>query len=631
MTSVIKKLITTMLILFSVCVTTWSADIVFPKQISAPPGRFAEINFPDGVTAAVEIPIGWTAGDSEENCFISLNNTEVCFRYERAGGLTPCQWLNLASPYIDAPGDADTKINMVPFSIHLPNGGSAAGCRGRIISPRFKTVNYRLLIYAGDGRFYSLSTTPVYWNKEGDARFIEGFEQQLLQMEESIVLKSTGTPAEAITPEPDVRDEMKKGAKAAAVERAENWEKDSGHKKVQVEEVTLSEKEIDQRNEMKETVRLERKLLSAPTVVINQKDKNEQVSKTLNKRPVFSEIKESVRGLAQKPYVRSEYLIKADKMRLKGLLQEAREEYSALLPSFQYDAVLGLGDVAMAEGDLGAAEKQYEVASRLDPHQPHAFNGLGSVALAKGSTVDALKYFDRAKELDNNNPGTFVNIGWMALTMGKMNDAEAFFMKALAMKPDLDTAAGAVNGLTTVSFNYGEYDEAIQWNSSLLSIFPDYPEARANLVQAYMMKGDGDSAAGEARRLELVSQRIPPVVVLAGRAYLMAGMLEIAADRLCRYSDPEMVQYMPSVVPDCVNALEKSARGPEAAEILSKAAAADDATPEIIVMMAKRLHMEGETVKASQLISAAIKKFPDDRSLKDMYQELKKKLKKSKR
>lgn len=592
---------------------------------------FADVSFPDGVTATVEIPIGWTAGEDKENCFIALNGASVCFRHERSGGLTPCQWLNLASPYIDAPGDAKTRIDLIPLTVRLPNSANAAACRGRIISPRFKTINYRMIINAGDGWFYSLSTTPVYWNKEDDARFVEGFEQQLRELEDSIVLKKAAATEEKKIDEPktDIREEYKTGARAAAVERVEPKEKspEKSAGNVKVKEARLTDKEKLEIEKKKETAQLEKKLLTAPAVEIASVGRPENQPEALTRRPVFSEVKNNARFINTKPFDRSEFLINADRLRLKGLLQEAREEYSALLPSFQYDSILGLGDVAMAEGDMDAAKKQYEAASRIDPNLPHAYNGLGSVALAAGDANGALKYFQKALELDESAPGTYVNLGWAALTRGKLYEAETLFMKALALKPDLDAAAGAINGLTTIAFNYNEYDEAIRWNSSLLTMFPDYPEARANLVRAYMMKGDGESAAGEARRLESVAQRIPSVITLAGKAYMMAGMLDIAADRLCRYADPTFVQYMPEVVPDCVNNLEKIARAPEALDILAKAAAVDGAQPEIFLMLGSRIDGEGDPAKALETVSAALKKYPDNQQLKDMYMELKKKVK----
>lgn len=563
------------------------------------PPRYGVAKFPNGSEISVKLPIGWTLGGCE-NCFKALNGIVLKLKMERAGGLAPCLWLNLAAPYIDAPGDRGARVDAIPLVVNKSTGADVVACRGRIVSPKYRLASYRMLANAGDDMLYSIETETIYWDGEITDRSLAGFEQQFTELAESVIIKE--------------RAAEKRAAKEAAKKKPGEKKKPrtTAAAKTPKSSNLISGDDLKSRAAVEKEKSLEDKLLSAAG-----RDAN---GEKISRRPNFKAIKESLKN-APKQMERPEQLLAADRLRLRGKLAEAKEAYTALMSTRRYDAALGLGDVAMSQGDLETARKQYMLAMKLEPNLPHAYNGLGAVAMSKDNDAAALKYFEQSLQMDRNNPSALVNLGWMALKKLRTIDAETFFMKALAMKPDLDVAAGAVNGLTAVSFNYGDYEAALNWNRSFLNIFPEYPEARANMVVAHMNMGNGEGAEAEARKLEEVSDRIPPVVILAGRAYLMNKKPGVAADRLCRYTDPARAQYIPEAIPDCVNALEQIAKGPEALEILKKSATPKLVTPGIAIMLSERLSADGEYAEAMNILNMATKKFPENPVIESAQEE----------
>lgn len=78
-------------------------------------------------------------------------------------------------------------------------------------------------------------------------------------------------------------------------------------------------------------------------------------------------------------------------------------KWQSLLQSNRDWLAIELGDKALAQGDLAAAERQYRQAQTLDSSNSYALAGLGDVAMARKNSADAEQLWLRALRLDAGN------------------------------------------------------------------------------------------------------------------------------------------------------------------------------------------------------------------------------------
>ncbi len=346
----------------------------------------------------------------------------------------------------------------------------------------------------------------------------------------------------------------------------------------------------------------------------------EAVNRKRSGRPDFDKIKAEAANY--KPKVRADALLEADYMRLTGKLDDAEKAYKKLMPDNEYDALVGLGDVAISRMNYEAASTFYTKAKELDPERPDAYNGIGSVELLKGNTEEAKKLYWKAMEKDPQDPNNLSNLGWLAFRRGLWSDAESYFMKTLAREPGPDAAVSAINGLTEVSFHYGEYENVVAWNKSMLSHFPEYPEGHANLLRAYLALGQVDDAVSEAAIIEKIRPGARGTAILAGRAYYAAGRYGDAAARLCPFvSDGGTGLGLDDTVL-CAESLKNTDQLSPAIAIMTRAIAAPDANSSHYILLAQYLQAQGNSSDAIKIVNQGIIRFPDNIDLKKMRDSL---------
>jgi len=518
----------------------------------------ATLRFNDGVTAEISLPGGWRLGD-DGRCLVSGDGIETCARTGRAGGMDACEWIEAAGRFMDAPNDRQLVIRKQ--ELEMPGG--TTGCIGKITSPRQSSIYHRVA-FVQDENVYSLSTPPLPLDTDSQR---EQFQASLKEIAKSYRFSGEDEVA-AIRP---------------------------------VEPV--------------EPARPEQPVLEP---VAEQAPGRPETGAAA--RPDFNRLKEEYSGYT--PVKRAEKLLEADRARLAGHLENAEAMYREIKTDNPYDALVGLGDVEMARNRLDDAENFYGQARELDPDRAAAYNGLGAVSFMRGNMESAGEKYGVALEKGGGDPDTHANLGWLALGMGELVEAERHFMTALAMKPGPDAAASATNGLTAISFHYGEPEKALAWNVSLLQWLPSYPEARANLVRVFLMTGRPEDAAAEAKRLENLAPGAPGTKILAGRAYFHAGRYPDAAGRLCSLLEHGTEAAEGKDYIYCAESLDRTGEPARAAEILELSIERGTATADQYLVLARILEESGRGPEAAEKLHRAVEDFPGDARLADKLKEI---------
>lgn len=117
------------------------------------------------------------------------------------------------------------------------------------------------------------------------------------------------------------------------------------------------------------------------------------------------------------------------------------------------NALVGLGQVKLAEGDVaGAIDKLEAAGQRQDDFQVHL--ALGTARLRVGKHADAAKALRRALAFDPKNPDAQSALGQALLALGQLEEAEGMLSAAMQSRPD--TATAIALGFTLIKLGQAE-------------------------------------------------------------------------------------------------------------------------------------------------------------------------------
>jgi tetratricopeptide (TPR) repeat protein len=201
-----------------------------------------------------------------------------------------------------------------------------------------------------------------------------------------------------------------------------------------------------------------------------------------------------------------------------------REEQLALdLRGGQYaQAFVGLGDIALARNDPGAAVAQYNSAIKLDSTLTAAYLGVGRASAAAGNWAVAQAHFRDAVRSNPNSPDAHLWLGEALLRQSDPNAAIGEYARAIALKPNFPEA---YFGLAQAQIAIGQYDPARKNLDSALVLKPNYADALLLGGKLYEQQGN-DTAA-----IQSYSAAINANDKLAEPSYRRA-LLYIRHDRL---------------------------------------------------------------------------------------------------
>lgn len=102
----------------------------------------------------------------------------------------------------------------------------------------------------------------------------------------------------------------------------------------------------------------------------------------------------------------------------------------------EYQALIGLGAVAQAQGNLDTAIVDYQHAIRVAPRLRDAYLSLGTLYLPHGEYAQAAPYFEKAVEGDRYDVSAAYLLGTCWMKLGKFTQAAQVFHAAREVDPE---------------------------------------------------------------------------------------------------------------------------------------------------------------------------------------------------
>jgi len=159
-------------------------------------------------------------------------------------------------------------------------------------------------------------------------------------------------------------------------------------------------------------------------------------------------------------------------------------------------ALIGLGQVKLAEGDAaGAIEKLEAAALREDDFTVHL--ALGTARLRQGKHADAVRELRRALAFDPKNPDAQSSLGQALLGLGQLEAAEEMLSSAMQSRRDSSTAIAL--GFTLVKL--GQAERALNVLGDVLNRDPLAAPALLAFGMAHERLGHTAEALTSYRRL----------------------------------------------------------------------------------------------------------------------------------
>jgi tetratricopeptide (TPR) repeat protein len=162
---------------------------------------------------------------------------------------------------------------------------------------------------------------------------------------------------------------------------------------------------------------------------------------------------------------------------------------------------VGHGNVLqLRDHDLDGAEREYRMALRLNaqnfrpirPIEYDAYVGLGQVALLRGHEAEALDYFEKAVHLLPNFGFAYQVLGSVYFPRGDYARAAGYFQLAVRSNP-LETSTRFYLG--TCLRKIGQPREAAEQFHAAREVDPEYSQAYTAEAAALEAAGDKASAA----------------------------------------------------------------------------------------------------------------------------------------
>ena len=170
----------------------------------------------------------------------------------------------------------------------------------------------------------------------------------------------------------------------------------------------------------------------------------------------------------------------------------ARASPQCFAVHFAYGAQLA------AAGRNGEAERQYEMAVKMNPRFLKARLNLAIVLDKLGRDDDSIRQYRQAIELEPNFPDSHLGLGVVLLHCGQIADAIGELREALRLNP---ASATAHSNLGFALQADGKLSGAISEYQAAVALDPDYPDARLNLGLALGNSGDSVDAVLQFKEL----------------------------------------------------------------------------------------------------------------------------------
>jgi tetratricopeptide (TPR) repeat protein len=189
------------------------------------------------------------------------------------------------------------------------------------------------------------------------------------------------------------------------------------------------------------------------------------------------------------------------------------------------------GAVALAAGDLEAAEADFALALEYSARFTEAWVNLGLVELRRGNFERALRDFVRARDLNPDLPAPHHALGLLADRQGDEARAETHYRAALRVDPGF---APARIDLARLLFGRGAAEEAREQFLRATAVAPDFVDGWDGLCEALLRLDRVEDADFERTRAVARFGDVPRLALIEARILLRRGDYERAEARLTR-------------------------------------------------------------------------------------------------
>ena len=189
-------------------------------------------------------------------------------------------------------------------------------------------------------------------------------------------------------------------------------------------------------------------------------------------------------------------------------------------------ALVGLGEIELAEGNVARAMEHLEAALRAGDDFDARLS-LGNALVRQQKPNDAIPHFQRAAALDPKSAGALSALGQALLSAARPEEAERAFRAALQLQPDVDSAVGLGFALA----RQRKTEAALSVFEKVLVDDPGLPAALYGAASTNEELGQKERAAELYRRLLALPPRGP-----AGQ--MIADLQRTATARLTALTAP---------------------------------------------------------------------------------------------
>jgi tetratricopeptide (TPR) repeat protein len=186
------------------------------------------------------------------------------------------------------------------------------------------------------------------------------------------------------------------------------------------------------------------------------------------------------------------------------------------------------GALALAQGDLPAAEARLSVALEYSPRFVEAWINLGYVELSRGNFEQARRDFVRARDLNQDIPAPHHALGVLADRQDHATEAEAHYRAALKVDPGFVAARA---NLARLLYARGQYENARVQFQRLVEVAPDARsaiEGWAGEAETLLQLGREAEAEAVVGRARARFGEVPALQILVARGRMALGEWEEA-------------------------------------------------------------------------------------------------------
>lgn len=206
----------------------------------------------------------------------------------------------------------------------------------------------------------------------------------------------------------------------------------------------------------------------------------------------------------------------------------AKAQFELALKSRPADlrALVGLGEIELAEGNVARAMEHLEAALRAGDDFDARLS-LGNALVRQQKPNDAIPHFQRAAALDPKSAGALSALGQALLSAARPEEAERAFRAALQLQPDVDSAVGLGFALA----RQRKTEVALSVFEKVLADDPGLPAALYGAASTNEELGQKDRAAELYRRLLALPPR-------GAAGQMIADLQRTATARLTALTSP---------------------------------------------------------------------------------------------